>query len=90
MTIRSSSLRLADHLSANPYSWPGGYPMFGLFSDGGACCPRCAKSERASIGTTTGTDGWRLVVIAINWEDQDLYCSNCNNRIESAYAEAEQ
>lgn len=87
MTMQSASLRLADQLSASPYAWPGGYPLFGVFHDGGACCHRCAKTERASIGTTTGTDGWRLVALEVNWEDPDLYCDHCGDRIESAYGE---
>jgi hypothetical protein len=57
MTTQSRSLRLADQLSANPYAWPGGYPLYGVFHDGGACCAKCASTERESIGTTTGTDG---------------------------------
>lgn len=89
MTTQSQSLRLADRLSSSPYSWPGGYPLFGIFSDGGICCNRCAKTERASIGTTTGNDGWQLVAIEVNWEDPELFCDHCGNRIESACAESE-
>lgn len=85
MTTQSQSLRLADQLSSHPYAWPGGYPLFGIFHDGGACCHKCAKTERGCIGTTTGTDGWGLVAIDVNWEDPDLYCSHCSGQIESAY-----
>ena len=90
MTTQSRSLRLADQLSSSPYSWPGGYPLFGIFNDGGACCSKCASAERELIGTTSGTDGWGLVAIETNWEDPDLYCSNCGARIESAYAEPQE
>ena len=90
MTIQGASLRLADQLSASPYAWPGGYPLFGLFSDGGACCHRCAKSEREAIGTTAGSDGWQLVALQVNWEDPELFCDHCGSRIESAYPEADQ
>jgi hypothetical protein len=38
------------------------------------------------IGTTTGTDGWNVTAIAVNWEDTDLYCSHCGEQIEAAYA----
>lgn len=64
--------------------------MFGVFDDGGACCASCAKSERASIGTTTGSDGWTLIGLQVNWEDPELYCDHCGDRIESAYGEADQ
>lgn len=87
MTTQSRSLRLADQLSASPHAWPGCYPLYGIFSDGGCCCHRCAKSERTSIGTTTGSDGWQLVAIDANYEDPSLFCDHCGDRIESAYAE---
>jgi len=89
MTTQSHSLRLADRLSSNPYAWPGGYPLFAITHDGAALCPHCCKTERASIGTTTGRDGWGVVAIEANWEDPDLYCDHCGARIESAYAEPE-
>jgi len=90
MTTQSRSLRFADQLSSNPYAWPGGYPLFGVFHDGGACCPSCAKTERESIATTTGRDGWGLVAIEANWEDPELFCDCCSKRIESAYAEPQE
>ena len=87
MTTQSRSLRLADQLSSNPYYWPGGYPWFAITHDGGVLCHECCKSERSRIGTTTGSDGWGVVVLWINWEEDDLHCDHCGNRIESAYAE---
>jgi hypothetical protein len=61
--------------------------MFGIFHDGGSCCRHCAKTERTYIATTTGTDGWGLVALEVNWEDPELFCDHCGDRIESAYAE---
>jgi len=58
-----------------------------VFSDGGSCCHRCAKTERERIGTTTGSDDWQLVAITVNWEETELFCDCCSERIESAYAE---
>ena len=89
MTTQSTSLRLADRLSSSPYAWPGGSPLFAITHDGAALCHHCCKTERDSIGTTTGSDGWGVVAIEANWEDLDLYCDHCGNRIESAYAEAD-
>lgn len=87
MTTQSASLRLADQLSANPYAWPGGYPLFGVFHDGGACCAKCASSERESIGTTNGSDGWRLVALEVNWENPALRCDACGVQIDAAYGD---
>ena len=87
MTTQSRSLRLADELAANPYAWPGGYPLFAITSDGGTLCKCCVESERESIGTTTGSDGWNVVAVEANWEDPQLLCDHCGERIESAYAD---
>ena len=87
MPTQSKSLRLADQLSSSPYAWPGGYPLFAITTDGACLCKDCAKTERASIGTTTGSDGWTIEALDVNWEYPDLYCDHCGARIESAYAE---
>lgn len=87
MTTQSRSLRLADRLANNPHAWPGGYPQFAVTSDGGCLCKRCVKTERESIATTTGNDGWNVVAVDVNWEDPQLFCDHCGERIESAYAE---
>ena len=87
MTTQSRSLRLADSLSRAPFAWPGSYPLHAITNDGAALCRHCCKTERLSIATTTGNDGWTVVAQAINWEDPDLLCDHCGSRIESAYAE---
>jgi hypothetical protein len=89
VTTQSKSLRLADQLAEHPYAWPGGYPLLAVTNHGAALCRHCARAERASIGTTTGSDGWTVVALAVNWEDPELFCDHCGGRIESAYAEPE-
>jgi hypothetical protein len=85
MTTQSKSLRLADSLSAEPYTWPGGYPRFAVLDDGAALCKACAKAERLVIATTTGNDGWCIKRLAINFDDPDLICSHCGDQIPAAY-----
>ena len=87
MTTQSRSLRLADALSRAPFAWPGGYPLYATTSDGGCLCHQCCAAERLSIATTTGSDGWTVTGLTVNWEDPELYCDHCSDRIESAYAE---
>ena len=84
MTTQSTSLRIADDLSRNPFAWPGGYTRFGITSDCQPMCTECCKSERVLIATTTGTDGWCLVASGIHYEGQ-LYCSNCSSEIPASY-----
>jgi hypothetical protein len=73
------------------YAWPGGYPLFFVTSDGAALCWNCgAKKERRNVLEAIrdkSGNGWRIVAVDINWEDGDLCCDNCSERIESAYAE---
>ena len=75
------------------YSWPGGYPVFAVTADGGCLCFDCLKSERReileAIAHGLSHSGWKVEAFEANWEDPELYCSHCNNRIESAYAEPE-
>lgn len=89
MTTQSTSLRLADALVTAPHAWPGGYTRHAITEDGATLCHNCARTERTSIATTTGHDGWCVVGLAINWEDPDLFCDHCGERIESAYAPAD-
>jgi hypothetical protein len=56
-------------------------------SDGACLCRHCCASERLCIATTTGSDGWNVIALAVNWEDPELFCDHCGDRIESAYAE---
>ena len=81
------SARNAYSLAKNPYAWPGGYPMYGIMEDGDSMCHECARSERANIYDAAERDGWRMVAVGVNWEDDHLICCNCGNKIESAYGE---
>lgn len=89
MTTQSKSLRLADQLAREPFAWPGGYPLFAVTSDGFALCSRCCSSERESIATTTGNDGWNIIALEINWEEPDFFCSHCSRPIDPAYSTEE-
>jgi hypothetical protein len=82
------SRKLRDELVASPYCWPGGYPLFAVTTDGACLCRHCCQTEARSIGFTYGTDGWAIAGLAVNWEDPDLLCDHCSERIESAYAES--
>ena len=85
MTTQSKSLRFADQLASAPYAFPGGYPKFAVTSDGACLCHNCCKTEREAIGTTTGDDGWNVVGVGLNYENDDLLCDNCSTNIEAAY-----
>jgi len=82
-----------DAVRRGPYAWPGGYPADWVTDDGETRCWRCgAKSYRQILWSLFHhvNDGWRVCAIALNYDDGDLWCCNCNTRIESAYAESEE
>jgi len=77
------------------YAWPGGYPVFYLAREGYRndetgelelsrydrsefiCCADCAAKPSDRI----------LITYNVNWEDKDLFCEVCDQKIESAYGE---
>lgn len=82
--------QLKEEIRAGAYAWPGGYPKFAVTSDGECLCCACVVKEYKQILYAVKhqlRDGWRVDWFDINWEDQDLYCDNCNAHIESAYGE---
>lgn len=77
-----TNLKLRATIRAGSVAWHGCYPMFLYFADGDACCFKCARAEyKIFRNEITGA--------AVNWEDTEMYCSHCNNKIDSAYGETE-
>jgi len=56
------------------YTLVGGYPLFYYDSLGNVFCSDCSED-------TT------YLKVNINWENPQLFCDCCEDRIESAYAE---
>lgn len=71
------------------YTDLGLYPVYHLCDDGEALCANCANRE-PQVHTDAPDDGWRIVGSGVNWEDPELLCVHCNERIESAYGEPEE
>jgi hypothetical protein len=76
------------------YAWPGGYPMFYVFADGGCICPNCANRNITEIDEAMRTGrgrnshgGWAIEGADVNYEDAELTCDHCHKTIEAAYAE---
>lgn len=69
---------MPDSITIEKYVWPGGYPMYYLDNENNTLCFECARKEGMSSTPTWG---------GVNWEDPRLYCDDCEQRIESAYAE---
>jgi hypothetical protein len=72
------------------YAWPGGYPLYLVMLDGESMCCDCARKNWKLIKDAARTDGyleraWIPVGVTVNWEDTELYCVHCGEKIESAY-----
>ena len=69
------------------WAWPGAYPVFHVVADGGVPCAKCANEHsRRNDPECPDDDQWRVVASDVNWNDPELFCDHCNERIESAYA----
>lgn len=67
-----------DDGQLSAYAWPGGYPIFYATRDGLTICPKCANDPDTADPVTDAD---------VNWEDPNMICEDCNERIPSAYAE---
>ena len=77
-------------LRAGEWAWPGGYPMFLLASDGGCLHFECVRREMHNVVWSLRndcSDGWKVVACDVNYEDSEMVCDHCGERIESAYGE---
>lgn len=66
----------------------GSYPIFYLTCDECAICHNCATDDfEISVADPIDYDYLQPRSAHINWEDPDMYCDKCSQRIESAYVE---
>lgn len=80
----TQTVKVATFPDGTPYKFTsfGCYPIFYVTRKGECLCPACAlEAENEDEDPPVATDA--------NWEDPDLYCDGCSERIESAYAEDE-
>jgi hypothetical protein len=64
------------------YTSVGCYPVYYLDNSGSAVvCASCANNDEDN-GREPSAQG-------VNWEDSELFCDECGERIESAYAEGD-
>ena len=68
------------------YAWPGGYPLYYVDRENSCLCVKCA---RESDEDESEVPQYKPVEADVNWEDASLYCDQCSDRVESAYAEDE-
>lgn len=76
------------------FAWPGGYPLFYVFTDGGVICPDCVNANIQEIdGAIKGErrfnsrGGWAIDRYDANYEEPDLCCDHCGKLIPAAYVD---
>lgn len=80
-------------IRAGAYAWPGGYPLYFVMADCEALSFEAAKENKREILTALRDNAnnnfpdkqWLIIGIDINYEDNELYCSHSNKKIECAY-----
>lgn len=71
----------------------GGYPLYFITSDGEALSFEAARDNfRQIVDSIDGrhNDGWRIVGLDVNYEDDDLVCAHTGKKIPSAYGDNEE
>lgn len=83
--------QLKAALRAGPYTWPGGYPVYFIASNGD---PLSYESVLCQFGSIVETflakhksSDWRISWMTVNYEDDDLRCAHSGELIECAYGE---
>lgn len=72
----------------NKVTWPGGYgPGYFVTLDSGTICFDCAlKNKQLMIDSFVDRDAqWNPFFYELNWENPDLYCDNCSQKIDPEY-----
>lgn len=92
MLVRSEIDRIAqvkDMIRA-PYAFPGGYRKVLITADGACLCSDCVKKEFKLIAQESFDNsncGFRAFGVDVNWENSELYCDHCGNRLPPEYGE---
>ena len=86
-----TTTELKNCIRDGKYAWPGGYPKYFITSDGEALSFDSVKQNFHDVVFNMkylpSFGGWNVVACAINWEDENLYCCDSGEKIESAYGE---
>lgn len=86
--VITNGKKLCATLRAGPYAWPGGYPLFIGNNCGEATHFECVKENLSSIiYDLRHNPRFGPMYCEINYEDTDLYCDCCGEKIESAYGD---
>jgi hypothetical protein len=74
---------------AEPFAWPGGYPIGYLVDDGEYLCAWCVNDPSNPVHVGGEADGWRVEGLAVlegSVEDYDgaVVCAHCGRVLVGA------
>lgn len=81
MTAFTDPVSIAEYISENPFTWPGGYELFGITDDGGILRNSCCADELDRIEESIPNDGFYLVEIDSAEMDENEVCDHCGTVI---------
>lgn len=76
---KAKSVEFPANHNINKYTSVGSYPQM-LVRKNDVYCTKCANALMQEPED----------ILEVNWSDPDLYCGECEERIESAYAEPQE
>ena len=90
MKTNMTTKQLKQQLRDGSFTWPGGYPLYFIASDGEALSFDAVRENLKSVIWSMRhkvNDGWRVTGCDVNWENSTLTCAHTGEPIESAYGE---
>lgn len=64
---------------AEPYAWPGGYPIGYVCNDGELLCAACVNDPSNPVHLDGEPDGWRIEGYSVLHESENgEWCAHCN------------
>ena len=85
--IKKEKIEIFEAFLKTPVHY-GGYESVMVAKDGGLICHICAKDEEEIIKKSTLEENdpqWELSHITVNWEDEYLFCSHCEEQLPPEY-----
>jgi hypothetical protein len=79
--LMTSRIRIGtDAGKLEGFAWPGGYPLAYITTGDDVVCPKCANAIEEKDEDELPRTAF------VNWEDDELFCAACQEKIPSAYA----
>lgn len=78
-------------LRAGQWTMPGMYPLYFIADDGESLSFEAVRANLATVMDSIAhdiKDGWRVVALDVNYEDEGMTCSHTGKPIPSAYGDA--